>query len=152
MSILPSIQPFVCCWLAAASDDIGPGDVPALIRGASLGAVGGAVGGVAEGVAEGHRAQRELLEVPLAPFFLNFQLHLTIEEAVKDSYHQPLEGAQGQFKEQLDLHGTLWGEGEDNVVDAKERDQQEGGLGQALIMVCFISSCFLSSKFSHQDS
>jgi hypothetical protein len=76
MSILPSIQPFVCCWLAAASDDIGPGDAPALLRGASLGAVGGAVGGVAEGVAEGHRAQRELLEVPLAPFFLNFQLHL----------------------------------------------------------------------------
>lgn len=42
-----------------------------------------------------------------------------------------LEGAQGQFKEQLDLHGVLWGEGEDNVVDAKEGDQQEGGLGQA---------------------
>lgn len=42
-----------------------------------------------------------------------------------------LEGAQGQFEEQLDLHGILWGEGEDNVVDAKERDQQEGGLGQA---------------------
>lgn len=42
-----------------------------------------------------------------------------------------LEGAQGQFEEQLDLHGVLWGEGEDNVVDAKERDQQEGGLGQA---------------------
>lgn len=78
--------------------------------------------------------------------------HLTIEEAVKDSYHQTLEGAQGQFEEQLDLHGVLWGEGEDNVVDAKERDQQEGGLGQALIMVCFTSSCFLCSKFPHQDS
>lgn len=76
MSVLPNIQPFVLCCLAAASDDTGSRDVPALLRGASLGAVGGAVGGIAEGVAEGHRAQQELLEVPLAPFFLNFQLHL----------------------------------------------------------------------------
>lgn len=76
MSVLPNIQPFVLWWLAAASDDTGSRDVPALLRGASLGGVGGAIGGIAEGVAEGHRAQRELLEVPLAPFFLNFQLHL----------------------------------------------------------------------------
>lgn len=75
MSVLLNIQPFVRWRLAAASDDTGPGDAPALLS-ASLGAVGGAVGGVAEGVIEGHRAQRELLKVPLAPFFLNFQLHL----------------------------------------------------------------------------
>lgn len=42
-----------------------------------------------------------------------------------------LERAKGQFKEQLDLHGVLWGEGEDDVVDSEEGDQQEGGLGQA---------------------
>lgn len=75
MSVLPNIQPFVRWCLAAASDDTGPWDAPALLS-ASLGVVGGAIGGVAEGVVEGRRAQRELLEVPLAPFFLNFQLHL----------------------------------------------------------------------------
>lgn len=75
MSVLLDIQPFVCWCLAAASDDTGPWDAPALLS-ARLGVVGGAIGGVAEGVVEGRRAQRELLEVPLAPFFLNFQLHL----------------------------------------------------------------------------
>lgn len=42
-----------------------------------------------------------------------------------------LERAKGQFKEPLDLDGVLWGEGKDDVVDSKERDQQESGLGQA---------------------
>lgn len=42
-----------------------------------------------------------------------------------------LERAKGQFKEPLDLDGILRGEGEDDVVDSKEGDQQEGGLGQA---------------------
>lgn len=42
-----------------------------------------------------------------------------------------LERAKGQFEEPLDLDGILRGEGEDDVVDSKEGDQQEGGLGQA---------------------
>lgn len=42
-----------------------------------------------------------------------------------------LEWAKGQFKKQLDLHGVLGGEGEDDVVDTEEGNQQEGRLGQA---------------------
>lgn len=61
---------------ATASDDTGPGSAPTLLRGAGLGAVRGTSVGIAEGVAEGHWAQWELLEVPLTPFFLNFQLYL----------------------------------------------------------------------------
>lgn len=76
ITVLLNVQLLSCASLAAASDDTGPVDAPALLRGAGLAAVGGTTGGIAEGVAEGHRAQRELLEVPLAPFFLNFQLHL----------------------------------------------------------------------------
>lgn len=54
----------------------------------------------------------------------SFQLAAPVLEAY-------LEWAKGQFKKQLDLHSVLWGEGEDDVVDAKEGDQQESGPGQA---------------------
>ena len=55
----------------------------------------------------------------------NGSFHLKV--AVPVAY---LEWAKGQFKKQLDLHGILGGEGEDDVVDSEEGDQQEGGLGQ----------------------
>lgn len=55
----------------------------------------------------------------------NASFHLKV--AAPGAY---LEWAKGQFKKQLDLHGILWGEGEDDVVDSEEGDQQEGGLGQ----------------------
>lgn len=57
---------------APASDDTGPAGALALLRGAGLGAV-------TEGGAEGHRAQWELMEVPLPPLLLNLQLHLPPE-------------------------------------------------------------------------
>lgn len=70
----------LCLWpCSSLSDDTGPAGAPVWLRGADSGAVGEAAGAVAEGGAEGHGAQWELVEVPLPPLLLDFQLHLAPE-------------------------------------------------------------------------
>lgn len=51
-------------------------------------------------------------------------------------WHAHLEGAQAQLEhESLSLADVLWGEGEDSIVDAKERDEQQGGSGQPPVRI-----------------
>lgn len=66
------------------------------------------------------------LQVPPSPLSLDLGLNLSVEEAVKHRHHEALKGPQDQVENQpqLGLH-LLRNECENNVIDPKQRDQEQ---------------------------
>lgn len=77
-----------------------------------------------------HVRAQEALQHPSAPLTLNLRLYFSIQKAVQDGNNEALEGAQNQ----IEHHPQLWvdvvrDESKNDVVDPKERYQQQRGFG-----------------------
>lgn len=96
-----------------------------------MGAAVGVQGALRAIPGDGQAVAGGLAWAPALPLPSELSLHFTVQKAVENCHHQALEGSNTQLKQELVFRGDANGKhSKHHVVDAEQRDEQQGGLGQ----------------------